>query len=193
MSRETPKELLLMLAALDYADGIAKAATCDRAKYGCVLTTLDLTPVSFGYNGVASGLPNECFRPDEPGNCACIHAEHNAIANLRNTSYNGPLIAFITGEPCEACAMMLARVGTAMVVYVRPAHRSYGGTELLDRLEIPHGHPSFMAHHLIAAKKAAKRGEATIEEALRCTLPYLAHQQVHCPGCGEKCGGRCVH
>lgn len=196
MSRNTPKELLLMLAWVEACDAIAQASTCNRAKYGCVLTKLNLTPVSVGYNGVASGLPNECLR-DEPGNCGCLHAEWNAICGLRDVSYDGSLIAFISGEPCEMCANMLARAGVVMVVYVRPAHRSYGGTELLDKLQIPHGHPRDMARHLISAKNAASYINP-VEDYLKCntpvppSVPLIEHR--HCEGCGlDNCGTRCIH
>lgn len=144
MTRKT-KELVLMEAALDYADQIREASTCHRAQYSCVLTDPELRILSYGYNGVARGLPNGCIRPDEPGNCGCIHAEINAIADLRRTGYSGPLIAFITGHPCDNCAMTLLNVNTRMVVYRRPAHRTYGGTSLLDSAAIVHGSPDAMA------------------------------------------------
>lgn len=143
--RERSKELILMEAALNYADDIREAASCNRAQYSCVLTSPDLRVLSYGYNGVAAGLPNGCLRPDEPGNCGCIHAEVNAVAALRRTGYTGPLVAFITGHPCDNCAMLLINVNVRMVVYRRPAHRSYGGVDLLDRMAIFHGEPERMA------------------------------------------------
>lgn len=134
-----------MEAALDYADGIRHAASCHRAQYSCVLTSPDLKVLAYGYNGVARGLPNGCLRPNEPGHCGCLHAEVNAVAALRRIGYTGSIVAFITGEPCEACAMLLLNVDTKMVVYRRPSHRPYAGVELLQHAGIPHGCPEEMA------------------------------------------------
>src|SRR5213596_779829 len=118
---ERNKEYHLMRAALAYADIIREVATCDRAHYACVITDTELRVLSYGFNGVAKGLPNGCLRPDydktkDPssvvGNvivsgCGCIHAEANAVMALRRSSHQGQIIAFVTGEPCEACAMLL--------------------------------------------------------------------------------------
>lgn len=154
MTRDRPKELILMEAALNYADSIREAASCDRAQYSCVLTSPDLRVLSYGYNGVAKGLPNGCLRPNEPGHCGCIHAEVNAVAALRRTGYTGPLIAFITGHPCDNCAMLLLNVDTKMVVYRRAAHRSYGGLDLLDSAGVMHGSPSSMATALRQCRRS---------------------------------------
>lgn len=134
--RVEPKEKFLAEAALAYAFGIAKTAACDRAQHGCVLTTPDLNIVAYGYNGPASGLPNQCERPTEQGNCGCVHAEQNACIKAPP----GPKFAFITMQPCERCAACLVNAGVELVVYGDGAHREVTeGTALLDRIGIPHG------------------------------------------------------
>ena len=53
---------------MDFAESIARRSTCRRLQVGTVITTTDFRKVlAVGYNGNASGLPNECDR-DEPGN-----------------------------------------------------------------------------------------------------------------------------
>jgi deoxycytidylate deaminase len=205
---ERNKEYHLMRAALDYADIIRRVATCDRAQYACVITSIDLRVLSYGFNGVAKGLPNGCLRPDydkpcdhcngvgsvlseiigeEPcvqcgggeaqiGNvvvsgCGCIHAEANAVLALRQSQYDGPLIAFITGEPCEACAMLLINAGTVMVVYRGKSHRKYGGTHLLDSVCIPHGKPTEMAEVLVTmTEKNRTMDEAIVRAGARVMM-----------------------
>lgn len=152
MIRKPFKELILMNAALNYADSIREASSCKRAQYSCVLTDDRLRVLAYGYNGVAAGLPNGCLRPDEPGNCGCIHAEVNAVAALRRTGHTGPMIAFITGHPCDNCAMLLLNVNVKMVVYCRAAHRPYGGTNLLNRAGTLHGSPQELAPKLKKAR-----------------------------------------
>lgn len=149
MAREFPKEHTLMLAAAGYAEAVSRVASCERARVGCVLTTMDLRIVAHGYNGVAPGMPNTCLRPEEAGNCGCVHAESNAVCDLRRSKYDGPLIAFITVPPCERCAMLLLRNDVRMVIYTGEHYRDISaGVKLLDTMAVPHGKPAEMARLL---------------------------------------------
>lgn len=139
--RELPKEVLLIQVWANCATELAQVGACERAQVGCILTPPDLSlPIGGGYNGPASGLPNKCARPDEPGNCGCVHAEANACIKAPDV----PKWAFITIPPCERCATMLVNAKVECVVYVNEPHREglLGGLELLDSLGIPHGTPA---------------------------------------------------
>lgn len=141
MSRSVPKEVLLIEVWANCATELSRVGACERAHVACILTPPDLSlPVGVGYNGPASGLPNQCARPTEVGNCGCVHAEANACIKAPV----GPKWAFITIPPCERCAAMLVNAGVECVVYVNEsAHREglHAGMELLDALGIPHGTP----------------------------------------------------
>lgn len=125
-----------------FATAVAEASPCNRAAVGCVLTTLDLQVISYGYNGVAAGLPNTCLRHGEEavGNCGCVHAEQNAVAKAGQPDV--PKIAFITMPPCERCASLLVNAGVVLVVYISDGHRPVheGIENVLDPLNIPVAH-----------------------------------------------------
>ena len=137
--RQVPKELLLIEAYTNFALEIAKVGACERAQVGCVLTPPDMHNVmAVGYNGPASGLPNKCARPDEPGNCGCVHAETNAC--IKATP--GPKWAFISIPPCARCAAALINAGVECVVYAGTPHREMTeGIDLLEQAGIPCGTP----------------------------------------------------
>lgn len=146
--RELPKEVLLIQAWSETVDALAKVGACERAQVACLLTPPDLSvPVGIGYNGPASGLPNRCARPDEPGNCGCVHAEANACIKAPV----GPKWAFITIPPCERCAAMMVNAGVEAVVYNRAPHREGldAGRALLDQLGIPHGFPDTIVQEVL--------------------------------------------
>ena len=137
--RTIPRLTVLANAMAGLASAVAEASPCNRAAVGCVLTTLDLQVISYGYNGVAKGLPNQCLRHGEEavGNCGCVHAEQNAIAKAGSPDL--PKIAFITMPPCERCASLLVNAGVVMVAYASEGHRTVheGIENVLGPLAIP--------------------------------------------------------
>lgn len=149
MSRDVPKELLLIQAYSAFVDEVAKVGACERAQVACVLTPPDLsTVVAIGYNGPAAGLPNHCARPKFEGACGCVHAEANAVIKAPP----GPKWAFLTIFPCESCAGMLVNAGVEVVVYNREPHREglTAGLELLDKLGIAHGYPDTIVQSILS-------------------------------------------
>lgn len=107
------KEDLHMLTAYLWA----QRALCKRPnkQVGCVITTSDMNQVlSIGYNGPCQQLGNDACR-NESGNCGCTHAEINALAKADNTIKNR--IMFITLEPCETCANMIAQSNITALYY----------------------------------------------------------------------------
>ena len=115
---------------------VAERSTCKRLNVGCIITSTDFRKVlSMGYNGNASGLPNECDS-NEPGKCGCIHAEQNAVINcdsLRST----PKIIFTTNLPCPICAKFMINLGNVEMVYYREEYRLRRGLDLLAEAGIP--------------------------------------------------------
>lgn len=113
MNRPTFDEIFAQLAT-----SIARRSTCRRLQVGAVITSLDHRRVyAVGYNGNASGLPNDCDRhgDDAVGNCGCIHAELNALINC-DSPRQLPKIVYCTHLPCVMCAKAIINLGGVMSV-----------------------------------------------------------------------------
>ncbi len=115
---------------IDLAFQLAKRSTCTRLNVGTVITSLDYRKVlAVGYNGNATGLPNQCDRTEE-GNCGCLHSEENAVINcdsLRATEK----VVFVTHLPCVMCAKRLINLGgVKKIIYARD-YRSKDSLNLL--------------------------------------------------------------
>ncbi len=111
------------------AEILSTRSTCNRLQVGTVITTEDYRKViSIGYNGNASGLPNQCDR-ETPGNCGCLHSEENAVINC-DSPRDTPKIVFVTHLPCPMCAKRLINLGGVKKVYYKNDYR------IRDSLEI---------------------------------------------------------
>jgi dCMP deaminase len=119
---------------MDLTDEIAKRATCDRGRCGCVITK-DKRIVATGYVGSPPGSPH-CDEighlmkkvVDEDGTIRqhCVrttHAEQNAIcqAAKHGISLDGATL-YCKMEPCRVCAMLLISVGIRRVVARKRYH-----------------------------------------------------------------------
>jgi dCMP deaminase len=115
---------------------VAKRATCDRGRSGCVITRGNQILVT-GYVGSPSGLPhcddvghlfkkithedgtvtNHCMRT--------VHAEQNAIcqAAKKGVSINGGTL-YCKMTPCRTCAMLIINCGIKRVVCEKRYHDS---------------------------------------------------------------------
>ncbi|HDY86941.1 hypothetical protein LCGC14_1741600 [marine sediment metagenome] len=119
---------------MEIADTVAKRATCDRGRSGCVIVKNKQILVT-GYVGSPTGLPhcddaghqmkmvthedgstsNHCVRT--------VHAEQNAItqaAKLGIPIEGATLYCRMT--PCRACAMMIINCGIARVICEKKYH-----------------------------------------------------------------------
>jgi dCMP deaminase len=105
------------------ARDLAARSTCRRLAVGTVITSTDFRKVlAVGYNGNASGLPNDCDR-DEPGNCGCLHSEENAVINCDSPRYVQKIV-FVTHLPCAMCAKRLINLGGVLKVCYGEEYRS---------------------------------------------------------------------
>jgi dCMP deaminase len=115
---------------------VAKRATCDRGRSGCVITRDNQILVT-GYVGSPAGLPhcddvghlfkklihedgtvtNHCMRT--------VHAEQNAIcqAAKKGVSVNGATL-YCKMTPCRTCAMLIINCGITRVVCEKRYHDS---------------------------------------------------------------------
>ncbi|MCX7023751.1 MAG: cytidine/deoxycytidylate deaminase family protein [Spirochaetes bacterium] len=119
---------------MEVSRAIAKRATCDRGRSGCVIAR-DNQILATGYVGAPAGLPH-C---DEAGHkmkrlvhedgtetqhCVrTVHAEQNAIcqAAKRGVTIDGATL-YCRMTPCRTCAMMIINCGVVRVVSERKYH-----------------------------------------------------------------------
>ena len=115
---------------MKYAEMLAQRSTCKRLQVGTVITTTDFRKVlAIGYNGMASGLSNECL-PDGKGGCQDIHSEMNAIANCSSPREISKVV-FVTYNPCVTCAQLLVNMGGVQKVFYRSEYRILEGLDIL--------------------------------------------------------------
>jgi dCMP deaminase len=116
------------------AQSTANLSHAVRLKVGAVIVK-DNNILSFGYNGMPAGMPNDCeengiTRPE------VIHAEANAITKLARQNGSGQdAIMFITHAPCVECAKLIIQSGIK-TVYWKNQYRDDTGLKLLSNAAI---------------------------------------------------------
>lgn len=115
---------------MDLAIRAREQSLHNRLKVGaCIVTKGGL--ISLGWNGSASGFPNECS--DGLGNTRSyvLHAEHNAIKKLLidGVSVVGSSL-FVTTCPCKNCARLLLDLGLNKIRFLE-FHKELEGFKLL--------------------------------------------------------------
>jgi dCMP deaminase len=123
---------------MDVAEITSKLSHARRMKVGAVIVK-DRNIISFGYNGMPSGMDNNC--EDEVRNVyndstlttkpEVIHAEANAICKLARQGNSGQDASmFITIAPCVECAKLIIQTGIKNVYYGQQ-YRDNTGLNLL--------------------------------------------------------------
>jgi dCMP deaminase len=119
---------------MEVCDAIAKRATCDRGRSGCVIAKDNQLLVT-GYVGAPAGLPHcdeaghqlkTMVHEDGTTTTHCVrtvHAEQNAIcqAAKRGISIAGATL-YCRMTPCRTCAMLIINSGIIRVVCQRRYH-----------------------------------------------------------------------
>ncbi len=119
---------------MEVCDAIAKRATCDRGRSGCVIAR-DHQILATGYVGAPAGLPHcdeaghqlkQVVHEDGSVTKHCVrtvHAEQNAIcqAARRGIGIEGATL-YCRMTPCRACAMMIINCGIKRVVCQKKYH-----------------------------------------------------------------------
>jgi len=151
MSEENPKPYVRPTwdeYFMEVANTIAKRATCDRGRSGCVIARNRQILVT-GYVGSPTGLPHcdeigHLMRQvtDEEGNSSnhcvrTVHAEQNAIcqaAKLGIALEGATLYCRMT--PCRTCAMLIINCGIVRVVCQYQYHAGKESEEMFRRAGI---------------------------------------------------------
>jgi len=133
---------------LEIVKTVAKRATCNRGRSGCVIVKNKQILVT-GYVGSPTGLPHcdevgHLFRKqiDEEGNISnhcvrTVHAEQNAIcqAAKRGIALDGATL-YCTMTPCRTCAMMIINCGIKRVVCQNKYHSGQETEEMFAQAGI---------------------------------------------------------
>ena len=119
----------------EFACGLSSLSTCRRKLTGAIVFPADFSEVlSIGYNGPASGVPNDFCTATE-GSCGCAHAEANAIIKLHTHRLENYI--FCTMSPCHACTNAIINCGQiTKVIYMTP-YRDTTCLQLFPYARIP--------------------------------------------------------
>ena len=129
-------------------DEVAKRATCDRGKSGCVIVK-DKRILCTGYVGSPPGLPHcndighlikKVIDDDTTVRQHCmrtIHAEQNAICQAARygIALEGTTL-YCSMEPCRVCAMLIISVGIKKVVAKKKYHAANDTRSLFNQAGI---------------------------------------------------------
>ncbi|ORC35186.1 cell division protein DedD [Marispirochaeta aestuarii] len=133
---------------MEVCDAIAKRATCDRGRSGCVIAR-DRQLLVTGYVGSPVGFPHcdevghqikKLVHEDGSVSQHCmrtVHAEQNAIcqAARRGVALDGATL-YCTMTPCRTCAMLIINCGIRRVVCKRKYHAGAESEEFFRRAGI---------------------------------------------------------
>ena len=128
---------------LEVAHAIAKRATCDRGRSGCVIARNKQLLVT-GYVGAPAGLPHcdeaghemkKVVHEDGRETLHCVrtvHAEQNAICQAAKLGVAiGGATLYCRMTPCRTCAMLIINCGIVRVVCERKYHAGAESEALL--------------------------------------------------------------
>ena len=133
---------------IEVANTIAKRATCDRGRSGCVIAR-DKQILVTGYVGSPTGLPHcdevghlfkKVIHEDGKITNHCVrtvHAEQNAIcqAAKMGISLNGATL-YCRMTPCRTCAMLIINCGIKRVICERKYHAGTESEEMFKQAGI---------------------------------------------------------
>jgi dCMP deaminase len=127
---------------MEIADTVAKRATCDRGRSGCVIVK-DKQILVTGYVGSPRGLPHcddighqlkKVVHEDGHETTHCVrtvHAEQNAISQAARLGI--PLegaTLYCRMTPCRTCAMLIINCGIVRVVCEKKYHAGAESEEM---------------------------------------------------------------
>jgi deoxycytidylate deaminase len=110
-------------AWMNVAYACSQLSKCRRAKYGSVLIGPNKRQLSMGYNGkpAESTCDGICFRenlpPNAPKDNCCLHSEDNCITDIGTRNIPPGSTLYVTGVPCNDCALKIMQARIARLVY----------------------------------------------------------------------------
>ncbi|AEJ19169.1 deoxycytidylate deaminase [Gracilinema caldarium] len=133
---------------MEVCNAIAKRATCDRGRSGCVIAKNNQILVT-GYVGSPAGLPHcdevghqlkKMVHEDGSVTTHCVrtvHAEQNAIcqAAKRGIAIEGATL-YCKMTPCRTCTMLIINCGITRVVCEKKYHDAKDSEEMFAKAGI---------------------------------------------------------
>jgi dCMP deaminase len=133
---------------MEISKTVAKRATCDRGRSGCVIARDGQLLVS-GYVGSPKGLPHcdevghqfkRVIHEDDTISNHCVrtvHAEQNAICQAAKLgiSIDGATL-YCKMTPCRTCAMLIINSGIKRVVCEKKYHKGLESEEMFKKVGI---------------------------------------------------------
>lgn len=133
---------------MEICDAVAKRATCDRGRSGCVIAKEKQILVT-GYVGSPKGLEHcdeighlmkSITHEDGSVSQHCVrtvHAEQNAICQAARLgiSLEGATL-YCRMTPCRTCAMMIINCGITRVVCQRKYHQGQDSEEMFKKASV---------------------------------------------------------
>jgi dCMP deaminase len=133
---------------MEVCNAIAKRATCDRGRSGCVIAKNNQILVT-GYVGAPAGLPHcdevghqlkKMVHEDGTITTHCVrtvHAEQNAIcqAAKRGIPIEGATL-YCKMTPCRTCTMLIINCGITRVVCQKKYHDAKDSEEMFAKAGI---------------------------------------------------------
>lgn len=116
---------------MDIVDRVSQESKCPRKQVGCVFL-LESGMISLGFNGHASGGPNE-WGWQENGDPEVVHSEFNCLSKLleQGVSAKGAIV-YLSLSPCLQCSKLLVGAKVKRVVY-KEEYRDKHGIEYLQK------------------------------------------------------------
>ncbi len=112
-----PTQLKLDQLFMDIAFRVAQMSHDEDTKVGAVIVK-DGNILSMGYNGMPSGMSNDCKHANGATHKEVIHAEANAICKLaKSTGSSEDATLYCTLSPCIECAKLILQSGISRVVF----------------------------------------------------------------------------
>jgi len=101
---------------MNIAEQVAKKSKDPSTQVGCVITTENHEPVSFGFNGMVRKMSEDTVTWDRPAKYhIVIHAEMNAILFAKRDLKDCKL--YCTHHPCENCLKHILQTGIWQIYY----------------------------------------------------------------------------
>lgn len=127
------------LMYMNMAIEVSKMSHAMKNKVGCILVR-DHNIIAYGYNGMPTGMINDCEEKDELGNIVTkkevIHAELNAICKAAAQGLSTKdSILYITLMPCLQCSLLIMQSKIIKIFY-REEYRDLSGIQLLQKVGI---------------------------------------------------------
>jgi dCMP deaminase len=121
---------------ISIAFNVAQMSYDEDTKVGSVIVK-DGNILSMGYNGMPSGMSNDCKHSNGITRSEVIHAESNAICKLaRSTQSSEGSTLYCTLAPCVECAKLILQSGIERVVFAEHYKNESGTLLLMPKIKV---------------------------------------------------------